>query len=412
MKIGAVTLKYAVRSLMRHRRRTLISMIGVGVGCAMTLVSMSFMHGGARMQIQAIAESGAGHLRLVHHQWLNTREDTLRLDNWRKALDTVLGLPGVKTYGVRAYANGLLAFGTRSAGAKISAVLPEQEIAFNRIVQRGKLEGRYLKEDDRGMVVIGKTLSRRLNVTLGDDLYATMSGADDIHSAMLRIIGILDTGSRDLDIALCHVVLADLEDITGIEGAGEISILLRDENDLHVAKTQLEADMPEDNAVVTWREVNPMLAANVDGDKAFMNLLTGIIVLVVALGITSAQLTAVLERRKEFAMLSALGMKSRQIITLVIIEAMVIGLGGALVALAAGGSCAWYLAKYGVDFAAMMDDDLGFGDVLFDPIMYGDFGLWLVSYALSISLATTIIATLYPAWKSAQIMPADALRTG
>ncbi len=408
---GTIALKYAARSMTRHTRRTILSMVGTGVGCAMALVTLSWMGGATEMQVRAVAESGAGHLRMVHQDWPDTQEPTLRLVDWERALAAVQALPNMNKYTMRAHATGLLAFGNRTAPAQITGVTPERELTSNRILQRGALEGRYLEKDERGAVVVGRTLARRLDVQIDDALYATLSGKDDIHSAMLYIVGILDTGSEDLDLGICHITLKDIEDITGIPGVGEISILLDDEQYMKAAETRLAANLPPDNTVITWREVHPALAANVDSDTAFMRLMAGIVILVVALGIMSAQLTAVLERRAEFAMLSALGMKSRQIISMVMIEAVIIGLGGAMVALVVGGSCAYYLATRGMDLTSFMDDDLGFADVLFDPHLYGSFGAWLVSYALIIAMATTICATLYPAWKAAQVMPADALRT-
>ncbi len=411
MRLGSVALKYATRSLTRHSRRTILSMVGTGIGCAMALVALSWMDGAIRMQVRAIAESGAGHIRMVHRNWPETQEDTLRLQGLEEVLATVAETPHLEHYSVRAHAKGLLAFGTRTAPAAITGVLPKHEMAANRILRRGALEGRYLEEDEEGAVVIGRTLARRLDVMLDDALYATLSGKDDIHSAMLRIVGILDTGSQELDLAVCHITLADMQEITGIPGAGEISLVLSEERHSAEAKAHLTETMPADNTVITWREVNPSLAANVDSDTAFMRLMALIVIVVVALGIMSAQLTAVLERRAEFAMLSALGMKTRQIVSMVMMEAVVIGLGGAVVALGVGGSVSYYLATRGMDLSRWLDDDLGFADVLFDPYLYGSFGVWLIGYALAIALATTIFATLYPAWKAAQVMPADALRT-
>ena len=411
MMIGAVSMKYAMRSLRRHTRRTLLSIMGTGVGCSMALVALSWMTGVFDMEVKAIAESGAGHLCIVQEHWLDTHEETLRVNDWKSAVESVEQLPSLDTYSVRAHANGLLAFGNRTAAAQFTAVLPEREYVANRIVKRSKIEGRYLKAEDTGAVVIGRMLAHRLKVQLDDDLYVTLSGSEDIYSAMFRIVGIMDTGSRDLDLSICHVTLQNLEDVTGIAGAGQINILLDGTESISAAQAQLETAIPEGNKVVTWREMNPAFAAGAQGDVAFMRLMTGIVVLVVALGIMSAQLTAVMERRREFAMLVALGMKRRQIIWMVMVEAVVVGFGGALVALIIGGSGAWYLAYKGVSLEAFMEDDLGFGGILFDPWVYGSFGSWLIGYALAISLATTILATLYPAWKAAQVMPADALRT-
>ncbi len=142
-----------------------------------------------------------------------------------------------------------------------------------------------------------------------------------------------------------------------------------------------------------------------------MRLLTAIVITVVALGIASAQLTAVLERRTEFAVLSALGMKGSQITGMVLIESLIIGIGGALIALTLGGLAAWYLATEGINLAYFVEDFTGPSDILLDPYIYGSFGPWLIKYALSISIIATVVASLYPAWKASHIAPAEALRT-
>jgi ABC-type lipoprotein release transport system permease subunit len=162
--------------------------------------------------------------------------------------------------------------------------------------------------------------------------------------------------------------------------------------------------------VVSWKEVNPGIAANVDGDRGFMRALVAIIIIVVGLGIVSAQLTAVMERRREIAVLTALGMKARQVIGLVVIEAVTVALGGSVIALSIGGAVAHRLAVRGVDLRALMGEEFSFSDVLLDPYIYGDFGSWIIVYALTVSVAATVAASFYPAWIASRVEPADALR--
>jgi len=323
----------------------------------------------------------------------------------------VRSLQGVEAVVIRSRANGLLAFGNRMAGVELTGVDPEAEISSNRIVYRAELDGRYLQPGDSDVVVIGRALARRLDVELDDDLYLTTAGKDEIQSAMLRIVGLLETGSREIDAAICHVMLKDVEKITGYTGPGEVSILLDDYRLVESKQEELAGRLSGSNAVITWKEVNPGLAGNVEGDKAFMRGLAGIIVIVVSLGIASAQLTAVLERRREFATLSALGMKSGQVIGLVVLEALIVGLGGAIVAVIFGGSASYYLATHGVNFGAFLEEGASFGNVLLDPIMYGNFGAWLIWYALAISVTATVVVSAYPAWLATKVEPADAMRT-
>ncbi|MBN1361578.1 MAG: ABC transporter permease [Sedimentisphaerales bacterium] len=409
--IRRVAANYAFRSLFRHTRRTLLSVVGVGVGVAIALFSASWVRGAIRMEIRAAVESGAGHLRIVPTAWLDKRENSLRLSHPDEDYEAARSLRYAQVVAPRARTNGLLAFGNRSAGVEMIGVEPEAEGRLSRIVQRAEIEGRYLEASDAGKVVIGKDLAERLDVLLDDELYVTLSGADGMQGAMFIIVGLVETGSEDIDSTFCHVTLDTLNEVTGYSGPGEITILLTDYKHLTAAQRQLARRVPPGDTVLTWKDINPSYAAGIESDRAFTKILIGIIILVVALGIAAAQLAAVLERRRELAILSALGMKGRQVISLIVLEALAIGLGGMVVAVLVGGSGAYYLASHGVDLEALMGGDASFGAVLLDPVVYGDFGFWLIWYALVIAEVATVGASIYPAWMAVRIDPADALRT-
>ncbi len=408
--IRMISAKYAFRSLFRHTRRTILSVVGVGVGCGIAIMAASWIGGEEELMLRAASESGAGHVRIAPKGWVDQRENSLRLEDWQDAMAQVMTLPGVRAVATRARISGLLAFGNRMSGVEIVGVLPEGEKQSNRVVWKSTIEGRYLQSDDTGKTVIGKALAKRLDVELDDDLLVTVAGREDIESAMLRVVGILATGSTDLDTGFCQVTLSDLEQLTSYDGPGEIAILLKDHKLIESTRETLAEKLGGKNDVLTWKEVSLEMAANIDGDKAFTNILVAIIIVVVALGITSAQLTAVLERRHEFAILSALGMKSRQLVGLIMLEAVAVGLGGAVVAMLFGGGIAYRLANVGYNMAKYLEGDLAMGDVLLDPIMYGEFGPWIIWYSLGISLVATLTASLYPAWFVTKTNPANALR--
>lgn len=406
---GTISLRYALRNLGRNRTRSVLSLLGIGIGVAIALIATSWIRGGAEMEIRALAESGAGHLRIVPAGWRAERGQTQRLSD-RKGIEEQLGaLPAVKSGMPHARMSGLLACGNRAVGVEITGVRPEREQAANRIVARGSLQGRYLQEGERGRVVIGRAIARRLRVDLDDDLFLTVAGVDGVRGAMLRVVGILTTGVRDLDGSFCHVSLETIAEASGLAGLSDMTVLLHDPRQLEATQRQLAAALPG-MEVVSWKEVNPGMAAGIDGDRAFMGALVAIIILVVGLGIVSAQLTAVMERRREIAVLTALGMRTRQIIVMVLLEAMVLALGGSVVALAMAGPVTCRLAARGVELRLFLGDESGFGDILLDPVMYGDFGPWLVPLALALSFTATMAASLYPAWFASRVVPADATR--
>ena len=118
---GNLSIRYALRSLGRSRRRTGLSILGVGLGCAIALFATAFMRGGQTMRVQAISQSGYGHLRIAPAGWEQSRRDELRLQDSAAALAAVRGLEGVAVAAPHVRVQGLLAFGTRVAGVQFWA---------------------------------------------------------------------------------------------------------------------------------------------------------------------------------------------------------------------------------------------------------------------------------------------------
>ena len=190
--------------------------------------------------------------------------------------------------------------------------------------------------------------------------------------------------------------LADVEQLSGRPGAGEITILADDVYALDALEARLRPLVPPGADLLTWLQVSPELRMGLEADGAFFDMAVVIILLVVLLGVTSAQLTGVLERRKEFAVLAAIGMRGVSLVKVVLVEGMVLGLTAAVSALAWAAPLSWKLNVDGVNLAALMngEDDSGmaFGGLLIDPIFHPGFGAWMIPYAFLLALIATITA--------------------
>ena len=126
------------------------------------------------------------------------------------------------------------------------------------------------------------------------------------------------------------------------------------------------------------------MSGDAAADQAFSSFFIVVVAAVVILGVTSAQLTAMLERRREFAVLMALGTQGIQAGGIVLFEAVFMGAFGALLGLLPALPLVWHTATAGVDFSAMMGDDMTVMGVFFDPIIYADMGLWMLPYAFGL----------------------------
>ncbi len=403
-------LRLAVRDLGRNVRRTLLSVVGVGVGCAIALTVYGFRYSITEVYARLAAENGPGHLRVTPSGWLPQREEKLRLVDGEQALAKVRALPHVKVAAPRARVQALLAMGTRVAPVELVGVDPAAEPGAFRPA-RNLVSGRYLAPGDGDVVVIGRSLAERLQVEVDDDLVVTAMGAGgEMESAMLRIAGMISTGSRELDAGIAHVPLPVVQRLSGIGGLGEIAVMLDDFK-------RIEPDRPVvlaaagGNAVVRWSEVSAELAGHLQQDETMGRVMSGIVIFMVLLGVAAAQLTAVLERKREFAVFAAVGMKPWRLMAQILLEAVVLGLLGAL----AGGLLAtpglWYLTTHGLDLRGFISSEMTFEGVLMDPILKAELGWWMVPYVLRLAMAATLIGAIYPAIFAARVDPASALRS-
>lgn len=408
----SVSARYASRSLRRNLRRTLLSLFGVAFGVGIGLLAIAWIRGLEALFVDASAGGGIGHVRVVPDGWRERRSDDLRLPEWREALSHARSLDGVEVATPHASASGLLGLGTRSAHVRLTGVDASTEQRALRYV-REVAEGRYLRPGERSAIVIGRAVADRLGATLDDELVVTVVDREgEMQSALLVVVGVVRTGTRAIDATVAHVALEDVEHLSGREGAGDVTVLLSDVGDLERARAALASRLAS-GEVLTWMDVAPELRANLESRSAFMTLAVIIVLFVVLLGVASAQITGVLERTKELAVLAALGTRSTQLVRIVLTEAVILGTAGALGALAWAAPLLHRWSTDGIDLTKMMqsrDEGIAFAGVLIDPIFHPAFGAWAVPAAFALSLTATIAASLYPAWFVSRTDPASALR--
>jgi len=92
-------------------------------------------------------------------------------------------------------------------------------------------------------------------------------------------------------------------------------------------------------------------------------------------------------------------------------EGLVLGLSGWLLCLLLCGPAVWATAKYGIDFSQFYGEaDMSMAGILLDPVIYADFGWWMPPLGFGLSIAATLLSSLYPAWYALGTDPATALR--
>jgi putative ABC transport system permease protein len=160
--------------------------------------------------------------------------------------------------------------------------------------------------------------------------------------------------------------------------------------------------------VDTWDSLRPELQETLAMKSTFTSIFGFIVVMIAAIGIFNLMMMAVYERTREMGVMAAMGMKSRQLLGLFLMEGAMIGIFGAVIGCIAAWILVWAVAQVGIDFSSLtseMDETVALmGSRLYPAIELSK----IIGYGVAVAFIAAL-ATLYPAWQAARQEPAQAL---
>lgn len=262
-------------------------------------------------------------------------------------------------------------------------------------------------------VVIGRTLAKRLAVGLGDCMQITSpqigmsfgaSGARPPIAKQFRVIAIFEAGFDQYDSKLVYTDLYEAEafyeqgdSVTGVEAkVDDIS---------QAANIAKDVDKLLANSVfhtMDWRELNHGLFTALLIQQIAMSVVLALIIVVAAFTVIATLIMVVLDKKKEIALLKALGASDDAILRVFLYQGGIIGVVGTALGLLIGlGGCK-ALAAYGFP----LDPKVYFISKLPVNIRPTEF---LVTGAIAILIC--LMATIFPALYAARLRPSDGLRS-
>jgi len=183
--------------------------------------------------------------------------------------------------------------------------------------------------------------------------------------------------------------------------ATELAVRIDDLGRVDEVAASLRGLLGPEFEVVTWQELaafDKEASKMRDASSAF---LTYVFLFVALLGITNTMLMSVRERTREIGTMMALGMRRRDILTLFLTEASLLGSLGSLLGLCAGYALTAYLGANGL----RLPNDDGSGSNEFHPFVTTSYlaGLFLIG------VVGAMAAALPPALRASRLRPIQAL---
>lgn len=403
--------KLAWRNLWRNRRRTMITLASVFFAVILATLMMSLKEGVYSNMIQSMVGSYTGYVQVHAQGYWDSKsiDDSFILDDTLKGV--LDGDKRVRGYVSRIESFTLSATDSTTKGAMVVGTDPEAEREMTAMHER-IAEGEYLAADDQA-ILVGSGLAEYHKVGVGDTLVMLGQGYHGTNAAgQYRIKGIVKFGSPELSKQLIVMPIKEAQQLFGTEGnISNLVILLHDAERATSVAGLLGQELGEDFEVMAWPELVPELVEMIEADKVEGYVFMFILYMVISFGIFGTVLMMLAERRHEFGVLVAIGMKRVKLASVVFIEVITIAILGAIAGLfgAIPVSTFFYLnpIHFGGDAqAAEMMEEYGMEPVIqasIDPSVF-------IQQAMVVAIVACCIA-IYPFFSVLRVNAIKAMRS-
>ena len=404
-----IVLKLAWRNLGRNRRRTGLTVATVALGLALLLVTLGLGDGSHLQMIDNAVRMGSGHVLIQsrgYHalggvQRALGEKTRSRIRTWIEQLGDASPVRNVVE---RVFASGLASSADGSTGVRIIGTRsgPENEVSKfgEKLVQ-----GEFLPPGAGNQAVIGSGVARKLRVGLGSKfvVLSQAAGSSELQSRLLRVSGVLQTGLEDLDQSLVIIPLGVAQELLLLpRQVHQVAVFLDDVEASGALSQRGRKELPESVEVLTWAEAMPELNDFIRIDDAGNYLFNGIFLLLIAFVVLNTLLMSALERKREYALLDAIGLSPSGRFFMMFTEAVLLALLSTSAGLALGYGAHLYLESSGLPLAAFYEGEgeLSAAGAVMDPVLYSRLSAERLVVSTSIIVSLTLVLALVPAWRA------------
>lgn len=373
---------------------TWISVIGIAIGVMALIVVIAVMTGFQNEIRERILGINP------HILVLNLNED---IKEPKGIVDTIKRSKDVTHAFPFATFQAMIQSGRQLSGVIVKGINPEDMVFMKKLIKEGGIDS--LKE--KGNILIGKELAKHLGLFKGDfmSLIIPFAGVSPMgaipETISARVGGVFETGMYEIDNTLVVMSLKDVEDMLGIKATG-IEVKVRDVYRVNEIRKEIMGGLGFGFFARTWIEMNKNLFSALKLEKIAMFIILALIIFVASFNIISSLVMTVMEKKKDIAILKAMGAKKKSIVKIFMVEGITIGIIGAIFGSISGYSICEIIRKYKI---IKLPEDIYYISTL--PVKISLFDVILIA---TITIVICVLSTLYPSIKGSKIDPVETLR--
>jgi putative ABC transport system permease protein len=338
--------QFALRNILRHRRRSIVTIMTICMGFTALGVLGGFLNNiFSRLKGQAIVAERFGHLtfakkgfsengKLEPEKYLwNAKELNDILTTLRNDPNVELATPRLRMFGVTSNGKASTIFITE-------AIVPsdDSKLLQTDVDGRTKIEGlvTFDPQKKNSDVIIGSELATMLKIGNGQNLTLLTSTKDGVANAMdVKVVKAYNTGNPATNDKF---ILSDFDlaqNLYDTDGAERVVVTLKNPDKIEALKAELMTKLAASGhqlEVKTWDELSPSYKKVTTLFGIIFRVLTIIISVIVLLTVLNTMQMVVAERTKEIGTMRAIGMLKNQVIRLFCTEGLIMGILGCLMA--------------------------------------------------------------------------------
>jgi len=325
------------------------------------------------------------------------------------------GVPGVAGSDPFIIGQAMISSAGGISGVVARGVQPDNAVVvaqLRRYIQHGSLDSlaaNVTPSAPDGTIAIGSTLAEKLKVKVGDPVSIVApitAGADaelTTRTGHFVIGAIFESGIAFVDRDLVFMGIERAARFFGREGVDGIEVRLRNLDQTETVTDLLRKAFTKSYRVDNWMEFNAAAAAGFQLLKRVYAMVLILLIAVAAFNLVATLIMLVMEKRKDIAVLMAMGAARSDIRRIFVLKGMIVGVAGTAMGLMLGAAGCFILSRY--HFIHIQKQIYGISTLPIDvqPLSF-------VAVAIA-SLALCWIATVYPAHQAAREMPVEVFRS-
>lgn len=387
------------------------SAVGIALGVGVLIAVLSVMNGFGR-EIRSQILSGTPHITL------GKMAGTPLID-WKPLAKTVEKNPEVVGIAPFILGQGMLSSVSsgRVQGVMVKGIDPNQinpVYPLSSRMKHGDLNA--LKAGVWG-IALGRTLANNFGVTIGDSVSLITPEASVTPAGVLprikrfTVVGIFEIG----DLYDSNQVFINIEDAAKLfrteGGITGLQLKVKDELNAPTVAMNLYHQLKQDYWVSDWTQDFGSLFKALRIQKVVMAFILLMIIAVAAFNLVSSLVMMVTDKRSDIAILRTLGASRRAIMGIFITQGTIIGILGTAIGVILGLFLAFNVTHWVDTLQRWLNLELVSKEVyLVGGFLPSEVHSMDVVVVTCLTLILCFIATLYPAWRAANILPAEALR--